>query len=137
MSEKKRVTLMVDPKMCQGPNGASNDVFNFSGFQAPDPSAATSRPARAGNDEGDDETTTYQSGRKSIVEGVGAADLLHMHRKSLAQLRSNDGGAVNMQETFTGVTLSRRHRTTQQEYDAGRDGQTAAQLEGFSFGSAE
>mmetsp|Transcript_48805 Transcript_48805/g.56252 ORF Transcript_48805/g.56252 Transcript_48805/m.56252 type:complete len:152 (-) Transcript_48805:396-851(-) len=151
MSEKKRVTLVVDPKLCQGPNGGSHDVFNFSGFQqASDASLQGAGhypvPVRGGgnNTDNTDDTTSYQAGRKSIVEGVGAADLLHMHRKSLAQLRGNgandDGGGgapVQFEETFTGVTLSRRHQTSQQEYDAGRDAQAAQELEGFSFGVAE
>lgn len=125
--DKKRVTLLVDATTVT----PDQPVFNFGGFQSTD--ACTAR------DE-DDATTSYQHGRKSIVEGLSASDLLHMHRKSLAQLSHNTvpgaTGGVNP-DAFTGVTLSRRHRTTDAEYAASRDAEAAVALESFSFGSSE
>lgn len=134
MTEKKRVTVMVDAKTVS-PAGQS-EAFNFSGFTTGGHSLGTgAAPQRSAPQEDDEPVTSYQAGRKSIVQGVAATDLLHMHRKSLSQFSQQSGG-VNP-ENFTGVTLSRRHRVTQEEYDAGQDEETKGQLQGFSFGTAE
>lgn len=147
MAEKKRVTVMVDG-MATAPG--EEDPFNFQGFQMPPPSAsggAAPVSHHRHNDENEDPdvggVTSYQTGRKSIVAGVGASDLLHMHRKSLAQLGMGGGGGPADQSApldmsaFSGVTLSRRHRASAVEYDEGKvEGQHEA-LSGFSFGSAE
>lgn len=132
MTDKKRVTILVDAT-----SGADQNVFNFGAF----PATAELRGADAARPPHDAEggetlATGYQMGRKSIMEGVGATELLHMHRKSLAGLAEGAAHGVNM-DNFSGVTLSRRHRVTEAEYNAERDEGVAMQLESFSFGAAE
>lgn len=126
-AEKKRVTILVDSAVSRD----DQNIFNFG-------SAQPHTPAGCGN--GDDEpvATSYQRGRKSIVEGVDATDLLQMHRKSLADLGTNSSHAGEVDpDRFAGVTLSRRHRVSRREYDEGKDDSSAQQLEGFSFGTSE
>jgi hypothetical protein len=122
MSEKKRVTLLVDSVAHDDHN-----VFNFSG------GAGSMSAPSSGRD--DAPVTSYQCGRKSIVEGVNATELLQMHRKSLADLGTNH--SQGDPDQFNGVTLSRRHRASRAEYDSAKDEETQQTLDGFSFGTSE
>lgn len=125
MAEKKRVTILVDASVSKDdPN-----VFNFSA----QPTAAP-QGAPAGEEA---PVTSYQRGRKSIVEGVNATELLHLHRKSLADLGTNGNRSEVDPDHFAGVTLSRRHQVSRTEYDAAQDQQTAQEFSGFTFGSSE
>jgi hypothetical protein len=124
MAEKKRVTILVDASVARD----DQNIFNFGAAQ---PQA---QPAASGEEA---PVTTYQRGRKSIVDGMTATDLLQLHRKSLADLGTNGNRAEVDADRFAGVTLSRRHQVTRTEYDAAQDEQTTEQFSSFTFGSSE
>ncbi|CUI15519.1 Hypothetical protein, putative [Bodo saltans] len=127
MAEKKRVTILVDATVTR----EDQNIFNFGAVQ---PQAA--QPAGSGPEE-EAPVTTYQRGRKSIVDGMNATDLLQLHRKSLADLGTNGNHSEVDPDRFAGVTLSRRHQVTRNEYEAAQDEQTTQQFSAFTFGSSE
>ena len=116
------MTIVVETK------APRSDVFHVSSFDTSSSAQSAQAPHNGPAKQDEDMTEFQQATRPSIVPGVESADLLKMHRQSLAQL----SGANQME--FSGVTLSRRHTTRKEEYDAGVETETQKDLEGFSFG---
>jgi hypothetical protein len=128
MSEKKRVTVVVDAKS----QPVAREAFAIPSFDSSQ-HRQRQHPGLQGADD-DEDLTDYQNSRQSIVPGVDAKDLLLQHRKSLAQFSQNAAAPMS---DFSGVTLSRRHKATTEAYDEKRDESTSEKLETFTFGSAE
>ncbi len=80
----------------------------------------------------------YLAKRRSVVEGLSAQDLLLQHRRSLVGLPIADDlpnrPAISDLE---GVTLSKRHTFTKQEYDAARVASEFEKLTNYSIGFEE
>ncbi len=115
--------------MVLGSNAPAGDAFHVRPMDTGVQQRSAQPHLAASNQQPDDDMTGYQQTvRPSIVPGVDSADLLKIHRQSLAQL----SGASQME--FSGVTLSRRHTTRKEEYDAAVEEKTQKSFEGFSFG---
>eukprot|EP01060_Flectonema_neradi_P028520 TRINITY_DN3834_c0_g1_i1.p1 TRINITY_DN3834_c0_g1~~TRINITY_DN3834_c0_g1_i1.p1 ORF type:complete len:116 (+),score=20.66 TRINITY_DN3834_c0_g1_i1:126-473(+) len=111
MEEKKKVSVMVDGSK------ADDKPFDFSEFQ----------------DEFYEETSgSYQTRKTSIVSGMSTNKLIDEHRRSIANLNEDAGCRVDV-GALTGVTLSRRHTLSQQEYNDGLDSATFEELRGYEF----
>jgi len=123
---RKKVTVVLD-STGDAPEGTP---FDFAGF---DPGAhqAAFNPRAPADSPQDEPLTAFQAEKKaSIVPGMNQADLLKMHRQSLAQL------AGSRQTDFCGITLSRRHQIKSEDYEAPRQlpNEDGAALESFKFG---
>lgn len=141
MAEKKKVAVVVDasatasaPVQQQG----SKPAFDFSSFQGeyyPDGgsagSAAQQPPARS--DPAGVYVSTYQSRKTSIVAGVSSDELVVMHRKSLCDIATKGGTAAADISELHGVTLSRRHTLSAEEYDANVAQDKFRELETYDF----
>jgi hypothetical protein len=81
----------------------------------------------------------YLAKRRSVVEGLSAQDLLLQHRRSLVGLPVADDLLPNRPaiSDLEGVTLSKRHTFTKQEYDAARVASEFEKLTNYSIGFEE
>eukprot|EP01064_Diplonema_japonicum_P032765 TRINITY_DN6246_c1_g1_i2.p1 TRINITY_DN6246_c1_g1~~TRINITY_DN6246_c1_g1_i2.p1 ORF type:complete len:132 (+),score=21.99 TRINITY_DN6246_c1_g1_i2:46-396(+) len=112
MEEKKKVSVMVD-----GSRDVDDKPFDFTEFQDEfyiEPSGP------------------YQTRKTSIVNGMSTDRLIDEHRKSIAHLNEGAGNAVGV-ETLSGVTLSRRHTLSAEEYSGGLEEDRYDALRGYAF----
>eukprot|EP00760_Papus_ankaliazontas_P002650 PhM_4_TR11210/c0_g1_i1/m.78177 len=122
--EKKRVGVVVS---CAQENGGARDQqqpFNFTEFQ---------QQFYAEGDAQNPENyhTAYQCRKTSIVAGVSSDELITQHRKSIVEHCKTTGG-VNVADLM-GVTLSRRHTQSVDEYDGELEPKAYNELESFNF----
>eukprot|EP01059_Diplonema_ambulator_P032495 TRINITY_DN6394_c0_g1_i1.p1 TRINITY_DN6394_c0_g1~~TRINITY_DN6394_c0_g1_i1.p1 ORF type:complete len:113 (+),score=10.90 TRINITY_DN6394_c0_g1_i1:206-544(+) len=98
MEEKKKVSVMVD-----GSRDVDDKPFDFAEFQ---------------DEFYVEQCSSYQTRKTSIVNGMSTDRLIDEHRRSIAHLNEETGTAVDL-EALSGVTLSRRHTLSPEEYNDG------------------
>ena len=99
--------------------------FNFNNFEKDFyPQGGAGGPGHGNSPAGGEAASRYANKRTPIVAGVSSGELIMQHRRSLAGLADGepgDGAPKGAElDALTGVTLSRRHTFTQEEYDSTR-----------------
>ena len=130
--EKKRVCVVVSSVSDSSKGDAP--AFNFTDFQ-------NQFYAEGEGQISDGYHTAYQCRKTSVVSGVSADELLTQHRKSIIDLckqggpdslQGLEGAGVDVKDLM-GVTLSRRHTQSVDEYNEELTPQTYQEMEGFRF----
>jgi len=118
--EKKKVSVVVD-----GSAGKGGDrPFDFSDFQ----------DEIYEGEEGDgDYMTSYQARKTSIVDGMSSDALIQEHRKSISAINEEMGADAIDGAEMCGVTLSRRHSMSREEYEEGETKDGFTKLDGYGF----
>jgi len=129
--EKKRVGVVVS----SGSPQSSEANFNFTDFQ--NQFYSEGQGSLSNGDNVDGYHTAYQCRKTSVVAGVSADELLTQHRKSIAQIsrqgNPDSGVAGTIAADLMGVTLSRRHQQSVEEYNEEHCEKVYASMEGYQF----
>ena len=127
MSEKKRIAVVMDPS---DPANATGSSFDFEGFQEEITSGGntpSNAMRSAAHDDSASYTTSYQTRKTSIADGLSSEQLVVEHRKSIANVTGADAGNLG------GVTLSRRQSMSHEEYNEELNQDAYQHLQPFVF----
>eukprot|EP00756_Hemistasia_phaeocysticola_P061711 Hpha_TRINITY_DN5139_c0_g1::TRINITY_DN5139_c0_g1_i1::g.192901::m.192901 len=118
MEEKKKVSVVVD-----GSGKDGERPFDFSEFQ----------DELYDEEEGGDYMTSYQARKTSIVAGMSTEGLVAEHRKSISAINEEAGAGAISAGDMCGVTLSRKHSMSREEYEEGETKDGFTKLESYEF----
>ena len=134
MAEKKKLAVVMDVGSTTPP--PTGQSFDFAGFQESlgDSSAnrnAAARPNDGANGTDSSYTTSYQTRKTSIADGLTTEQLVVEHRKSIANATGADAANLG------GVTLSRRQSMSNEEYACEVTENAYTHLEPYQFKDQE
>lgn len=126
MSDRRRIVMTVDE---------IDDVRSASADCGPQPPRVTSPFLPSASSSASSQAQEHGGDTQRSSLRVSPFELVMMHRRSLAGLSCtsdpNEGIPDAAIEELSGVTLSRRHTQTQEEYERRRDEAAYRELESF------